>query len=152
VLLDMQYTATPLNTRDSKLDVTPSLATPLNWRAPVDYIGSRGEGMVSIQLDVIDKPSRVPTLFNVCLENSTGFACMPYPNAYTAPASLSFAAPFSTFYNFAQVDWNKGIGKISLVLKDEAQNIPATKDTQTTALFYPTTLHVVLTVLPPNPD
>jgi hypothetical protein len=150
VLLDTTYTATTDNTRDSKYDTTPSLTTPANWRSPIDYVGRDGRGMVQIALDVRDKPSSAKTLFNVCLENSSNYACMPYPPAYKTSGALTFTAPFNSFFQYSAVDWTKRITKVSLVLKDQDQNIPATRDTATTALFYPTTIHVVLTVLPPE--
>jgi hypothetical protein len=139
VVLDVMYTATSANTMDSHYRVTQKAGTPTNWRSPVDYAA----GKIHARVDVIAKPSNKKTLFNICFEGTPSYACMPYqPTPYTATGAFEWEPAFSSFYQYDMVDWSKPISKIALILKDENQNKP-----QGSPDFYPTTLHVTLTLV-----
>lgn len=140
VIVDAMYTATAQNTMDSHYRVTPLIGTPSNWRAPVDY----ASGTAYVRLEVLTKPSTQKTLYNVCFEG-TQAACMGYPPPYTAPGTYDFSFAFNTFWQYNVVDWNKGIKNVALILKDEAGN-----KVQGDPKFYPTTIHVVITLVPPG--
>jgi hypothetical protein len=140
VLLDQTYTATSANTMDSHYRVDPRMGTPSNWRSPIDY----ASGKVHARLDVISKPSAKKTLYNICFEATPSYACMPYA-MYSATGVVDIEFPFSSFYQYNDVDWSKGIRDIALILKDENQT-----KMQGSPDFYPTTVHATLTVIKPG--
>jgi len=137
VLVDETYTATAANTEDSHYRVKPRAGTPTNWRAPVDFAAGR----VYARLDVKTKPSSKLTLYNICFEATPSYACMPY-GRYTSTGLVEFDYPFSAFYQYDMVDWSQGVKQIALILKDESE-----KKMQGSPDFYPTTIHVTLTVV-----
>lgn len=141
VVVDTTYTATADNTSDSHFRVDPAHDTPDNWRSPIDY----ASGDAYVRLEVIEKPSAVKTLYNICYEATPSYACMPYSPAYTAPGVYEFNYPFSAFYQYDQVDWSQGIKDVALILKDENQNKP-----QGDPDFYPTKIHVTITIVAPG--
>lgn len=140
VLVDETYTATSANTMDSHYRVDPHAATPSNWRAPIDY----ASGKVHARLDVIAKPSSKKTLYNICFEATPSYACMPYA-MYSTTGVVEIEFPFSSFYQYNDVDWSKGVRDIALILKDENQT-----KMQGSPDFYPTTIHATITVIKPG--
>jgi hypothetical protein len=138
VVVDATYTATAQNTMDSHYRVDPKAGTPSNWRSPIDY----ASGEAYVRLQVLEKPSDESTLYNICFEATPSYACMPYSPAYTAPGIYEFNYPFSSFYQYDQVDWSKGTKDIALILKDKDQNKP-----QGSPDFYPTKVHVTITIV-----
>jgi hypothetical protein len=141
VVVDTTYTATKDNTDDSHFRVDPANGTPDNWRSPIDY----ASGDAYVRLEVLEKPSAVKTLYNICYEATPSYACMPYSPAYTAPGVYEFNYPFSAFYQYDQVDWSQGTRDLALILKDENQNKP-----QGDPDFYPTKIHVTITIVAPG--
>ena len=141
VIIDATYTATSENTSDSHYRVDPDVETPANWRAPVDYAA----GKVHARLEVLEKPSAVGTLYNICFEATPSYACMPYSPEYTEPGVYDFEYPFSAFYQYDQVDWSQGTERIALILKDEGET-----KVQGDPDFYPTRIHITLTLLAPG--
>src|SRR5689334_85690 len=73
VLVDATYTATTANTMDSHYWVDPSADAPDDWTSPVDY----HSGKVHARLEALEKPSAAPTLYNICFEAPSNYACMP---------------------------------------------------------------------------
>ena len=140
VVVDAMYTATAQNTTDSHYRVAPLSGTPNNWRSPVDY----ASGTAYVRFEVVSKPSSLKTLFNVCFEGNQA-ACMGYPPPYTAPGTYDFSYAFNTFWQYGAVEWNKGIKNVALILKNEAGD-----KVQADPKFYPTTIHVVITLVPPG--
>ena len=96
VVVDTTYIATKDNTDDSHYRVDPADGTPDNWRSPIDY----ASGDAYVRLEVIEKPSAVKTLYNICYEATPSYACMPYSPAYTAPGVYEFNYSFSAFYQY----------------------------------------------------
>jgi hypothetical protein len=150
VVLDTTYTATADKVNDSHFPATPAAASPANWRAPTDYIGDKNDGSVYVQLDILEKPSDEVTLYNICFENSANYACMPYAPKYTKTGRDDFSASFGSFYQNDMMDWTKGVSKIQLILKDSGEKKPQNDDTATFDKFYPTKVHVVLTLVAPG--
>jgi hypothetical protein len=143
VVVDATYTATADNTDDSHFRVDPADGTPDDWRSPIDY----ASGKAYVRLEVIEKPSTAKTLYNICYEATPSYACMPYSPTYTAPGVYEFDYPFSAFYQDDQVDWSQGIRDIALILKDENQVKP-----QGDPDFYPTKIHVTITIVAPGSE
>ena len=140
VLVDVEYTATSANTMDSHYRVMPKAGIPANWRSPVNY----ANGKVYVELEVLEKPGTKNTLYNICIENPSNPACLPYM-MYTAKGKYKANFNFMDFWQYADVDWTKGCSEVSLILKDDTE----TKQ-QGNAEFYPYKAHVVLTVVAPG--
>ena len=140
VVTDVTYTATTANTMDSHYRVSPAAGTPSNWRSPVDY----ASGTAFVRLEVLTKPSTQKTIYNICFEGNQA-ACMGYPPAYTAPGTYDFSFAFSTFWQYSVVDWTKGVQKVALILKNENGD-----KVQGDAQFYPTMIHVTITLVAPG--
>jgi hypothetical protein len=139
LLLDTTYTATSQNTEDSHYAAMPAAGIPGDWRSPTDYT----QGKAYVELDILQKPSDASTLYNICFENDSGAACLPYGPAYTATGHTAWSANFSAFWNFDALDWTKGVTKVSLILKDMMEN-----KKQGDADFYPYKAHVVISIVP----
>ena len=139
LLLDTTYTATAQNTNDSHYPAMPAAGVPSDWTSPTDYT----KGKAYVELDILQKPSDQSTLYNICFENDSGAACLPYGPAYTATGHTAWNANFSDFWNFKVVDWTKGVTKVSLILKDMMEN-----KKQGDAAFYPYQAHVVISIVP----
>jgi hypothetical protein len=141
VVTEATYTATVDNTMDSHFYEPPAKATPSNWTSPVDY----SKGTAYVRLEVLSKPSTKKTLYNVCFEGNSGYCCMGYPPPYTAPGVVNFSGSLPSFWNYSTVDWSKGLHQMALILKDENGN-----KVQGDASFYPTKIHVTITVVAPG--
>jgi hypothetical protein len=141
VVAEATYTATSANTMDSHYFVSPAAGTPSNWRSPIDYASGRAHA----RLEVLEKPSAAKTLYNICYEAPSNYACMGYSPAYTATGVYDFEFAFSSFYQYSAVDWSQGIKDIALILKDEngtkVQGDPA---------FYPSKIHITITIIAPG--
>jgi len=141
VLLDVEYTATAQNTMDSHYRVKPKAGIPGNWRAPVNY----ANGTVYVELEVLEKAGgNTNTLYNICIENASNPACLPYM-MYTNTGKYRANFAFSRLWQYDVVDWAMGCTEVSLILKDSTE----TKQ-QGNANFYPYKARVVLTVVPPG--
>ena len=141
VLIDAIFTASANNTMSSEYAVAPLEGAPLNWRAPIDY----ASGKIHVRVQVIEKPSDMKTLCNVCFKESDVLTCMPYPEPYTRPGVYESEPTISSFWQYDVYDWTKRVERVNVVVKDEngrfVQGNPA---------FFPTKLHVTVTVIPPG--
>lgn len=141
VLIDATFTATANNTMSSEYAVAPLPGAPANWRAPVDYVA----GTLHVRVEVLEKPSDRETLCNVCLKAGDILTCQPYPKPYSKPGVYKSEAYFSSFWQYDMYDWTKPVERVNVVVKDEngrfVQGNPA---------FFPTKLHVTVTVVPPG--
>jgi hypothetical protein len=141
VLMDATFTAAANNTMSSEYAVAPLEGAPTNWRSPIDY----ASGRIHVRVHVIEKPSDMKTLCNVCFKESDVLTCMPYPPPYTKPGVYESEPKISSFWQFEVYDWTKRVERVNVVVKDEngrfVQGNPA---------FFPTKLHVTVTVIPPG--
>ncbi|HET6333832.1 MAG TPA: hypothetical protein VFG30_11510 [Polyangiales bacterium] len=141
VLLDLTYEATSANTMDSHFRATPAANIPKNLKTPIDY----ASGTAYVRFEVLAKPSAAKTLYNICFDNPSNYACLPYPPAYTATSVNNFNAPFSAFWQGDLVDWSMGIAGVQLVIKDEKE-----VKVQGNAMFYPYKTHITITLVSPG--
>jgi hypothetical protein len=141
VLIDLTYEATAANTMDSHFPGTPAVGIPTNLKSPIDY----ASGTAYVRFEVLSKPSAAKTLYNICFENASNYACMGYPPAYTATGTYNFSGAFSSFWQGNLVDWSMGISKVQLILKDETE-----AKVQGNPMFYPTKMHVTITIVAPG--
>jgi hypothetical protein len=141
VLVDATFTAATNNTMSSEYAVAPLEGAPANWRSPIDYAA----GSLHVRIQVLEKPSEMKTLCNVCLKNNDVLTCQPYPPAYSKPGVYKSDAYFSDFWQFSVYDWTKPVERVNVVVKDEngrfVQGNPA---------YFPTKMHVTVTVVPPG--
>lgn len=141
VLLDLTYEATAQNTSDSHFQAKPAADTPKDLKAPTNYAG----GTAYVRFESLTKPSAAKTLYNICFENPSNYACLPYPDPYTATGVYNFNAQFKDFWQNNLVDWAMGISGVQLILKDA----DGTK-VQGDAMFYPYKMHVTITLVAPG--
>jgi hypothetical protein len=142
VLIDATYTATAANTKDSQFLISPLAAAPANWRAPVDY----ASGSIYVRFEVLEKPSTADTYYGICFEAGTSsITCMPYPPLYNKPGVYTVSPKISLFWQYDMFDWTMPVQKVAVVLKDSTM-----RAAQGDAMFYPTKVHVTVTVVPPG--
>jgi hypothetical protein len=141
VLVDATFTAAANNTMSSEYAVAPLEGAPANWRSPIDYAA----GSLHVRVEVLEKPSEMKTLSNVCLKSNDVLTCQPYPPSYTKPGVYKSDAYFSDFWQFEVYDWTTPVERVNVVVKDEngrfVQGNPA---------YFPTKMHVIVTVVPPG--
>lgn len=149
VVADVTYEHSATTTTDSHLRLPPSAETPKNWKAPVDYATA---GTVHVRLEVFTKPSAEKTRFQICFEGTPSYACTDQSPIYTATGVYTWATPFPSFYQYAQVDWTKGILKSALILKDDKNVKPAPENVgdARSKLFMPSKVRVTVTVVSPG--
>ena len=139
VVVDETYTATSANTSDSHYVLPARAGTPSNWRSPINY----ADGTVYVRLDVLSKPSAAATDNTICFVGA-GAACFG-SRLYTAPGLVLYDAPLQSLWHYTELDWSQPVAQLAFVLKDAS----ALK-VQGDPLFYPTTIHVTMTVVPPG--
>ena len=141
VLVDATFTAAANNTMSSEYAVAPLPGAPANWRSPIDYAA----GSIHVRVQVLEKPSEMKTLCNVCFKATDVLTCQPYPPAYTKPGVYESDAYFRSFWQYEVYDWTRPVERVNVVVKDEngrfVQGNPA---------FFPTKMHVTVTVVPPG--
>lgn len=137
VLVDQTYTANKDNTTDSHFTAELKAGIPTNLRAPTNY----ANGSVHVDLEIIEAPSATDGLYNICLENSSDVACLPYV-MYKGKGKYTANPNFSLFWQNEKVDWTKGVSKVSLIIKDASE-----QKAQGSATYYPYKAHVTLTVV-----
>jgi hypothetical protein len=144
VAVDVTYTHSPETTKDSHYFVTPSAATPPNWKAPVNYAG----GSVYMHFEVYSKPSNEGTQWVICFIGAPSYACTD-AGVHTATGVYERSVKLPDIWQYDQVDWSKKITQIPIILKDASgvkiapENVGAARS----ALFMPTRLRAVVTIV-----
>src|SRR5262249_19834885 len=100
---------------------------------------------IHLRYEVLEKPTMLKTLGNICFENTNTLTCQPYPPPYTSTGVYTSDAKINTFWQYNVFDWTKKLDRVYVVLKDEKETI-----VQGSAQFYPTKLHVTVWVVPPG--
>lgn len=139
VLVDATFTATGNNTSSSEYALAPVEGAPSNWRMPVDF----ASGRIHVRTQVLEKPSAMKTLTNVCFKEADVLTCMPYPDAYTKPGVYESEPEISKFWQYDVYDWTKKVERVNVVVKDENGRF-----VQGDPSYFPTKLHVTVTVIP----
>ena len=137
IAADTTYTATAMNTMSSHYNLTPPSGIPTNWKSPIDYT----TGMVSVRMEVLEKPSTAKTLVNICFEGNVE-TCMNYPPAYTGTGVINFSQDIKSFWQYDMFDYSKGIQTVAVSLKDEKETLA-----QGDPNFYPTKVKLTVTVM-----
>ena len=142
VLIDETYTATAMNVdNEARYNTTPRFGIPADWTQPVSFV----DGRVFVEFEILEKPSDLTTLYNICFANSID-ACMPYGPPFTKPGRYEFNSAFERFWQNDVIDWSKGVSRIQIYLKnDKEQKRPGTDPN-----FYPMKAHVTVTVVAPG--
>src|SRR5690606_7911251 len=114
-VVDVTYEHSAETTHDSHLIVEPLPGTPGNLRSPVDW----ASGTAYVRLEVLTKPTDVPTRYQVCFNGSPTYACTHQAPPYTTTGVYTWATPFREMWQGERVDWSRGLGDtLSLILKD----------------------------------
>ena len=148
VVTEVTYTHSATTTSDSHYVINPLAGTPSNWVSPIDY--SRGTAVV--RLEVFTKPTTIPTRFQICFDGSPSYACTDQAPAYTTPGVYTWTTPFTSFFQYSQVNWSLGTRQIALILKDTSNGKPAPENVGATesAKYMPTRLRVTVTLVSPG--
>lgn len=153
VFLDVLYEHTDDNTNDSHYYVNAKPTVPKNWVSPINYAG----GSAVIHLEVITKPTgNAPTRYQACF-SVTPYECTQQVATYRTTGTYQLVTRFADFYKSGAVenkfwDWSKGAPNAALILKDDMNRKPAPENTSgpNPALYTPTKLRVVLTIVAPG--
>jgi MYXO-CTERM domain-containing protein len=137
VLVDQTYTATAENTDESHFVAELKSGIPANFVTPTNY----SNGRLHVELEVLEAPSATKTLYNICLHNSSNYACLPYVE-YTGEGTYEADPVFNTIWNHGEVDWTQGVSKVELILKNEGEQL-----VHGNADFYPYRAHLKLYVI-----
>jgi hypothetical protein len=146
VPVDVTYVHATDNTHDAHYYILPK-GLPANWRSPIDYT----KGTVKVDLEVLTKPSDLPTSFRVCFSGTPKYACTRPSPLYRTPGKLTWSSKFSEMNMFENVDWSREITRMSLIIKDDKRIKPAPENVgaERAALFMPTKLRVLVTITGP---
>jgi hypothetical protein len=140
VVFDVSYEANSMTTHNAHYDVKPAADQPANWKAPVDYTA----GTAYIHLEVMTKPSDLPTQIDVCFDGDLeGYGCLA-TDLYTTTGVHETVAKLSRMWQFDKVAWTKKRTLYQLVIKDQNHNIGGKPPTA----FLPTKLRMVFTIVP----
>ncbi|MEO5769974.1 MAG: hypothetical protein ABIS92_16590 [Polyangia bacterium] len=146
VVADVVYTHSATTTMDSHYRVSPAAGTPKNLVSPADY----SNGSAHVRLEVKTKPNTTTdTCFQVCFEATQNYGCVDISKPYKTTGLYEWDTPFSRFYKPGPIPWDKGIVKVALLLKD-TKNVkvaPENVGAATSALYMPTDLHVIVTLV-----
>lgn len=148
-VVDVTYEHSAETTHDSHLIVEPLPGTPGNLRSPVDW----ASGTAYVRLEVLTKPTDVPTRYQVCFNGSPTYACTHQAPPYTTTGVYTWATPFREMWQGERVDWSRGLGDtLSLILKDTSNGKPAPENVgpERAALYMPTRLRVTVTLVTPG--
>jgi MYXO-CTERM domain-containing protein len=137
VLVDQTYTATAENTDDSHFVAELQSGIPANFSAPTDY----ANGRLHVELEILEAPGETLTNYNICLHNSSNYACLPYV-PYTGEGTYDADPVFNTIWNYEEVDWSQGVNKVELILKNQGEML-----VHDNAAFYPYKAHLKLFVV-----
>jgi MYXO-CTERM domain-containing protein len=137
VLVDQTYTATAENTEDSHFVAELRSGIPANFSAPTDY----ANGRLHVELEILEAPGETLTNYNICLHNSSNYACLPYV-PYTGEGTYDADPVFNMIWNYEEVDWSQGVNKVELILKNQGEML-----VHGDAAFYPYKAHLKLFVV-----
>ena len=131
---------------------------PGNWVSPVNY----ATGTAHVHLEVLTKPTRTPTRFQVCFEGTPTYACTAQSDPYTTTGTLHWATPFSSMWvpPSTTMNWANGVDRVAVILKDTENGKPSADNVgdAEAAKYMPTRVRMVVTLVtqgstyvPPGP-
>jgi len=144
VLVEETYTATAMNIDPVELrfEATPRFGSPADWTIPIAF----HDGKAYVELEVLEKPSDVLTLYNICFANSTGYGCVDYIR-FTRPGVYEYNQIPSSFWDDDKpMDWTKGVTKVQIYLKNDREQKPPGTDVN----FYPMKARLTITIVAPG--
>lgn len=131
---------------------------PASWVSPVNY----STGSAHVHLEVLTKPTRTLTKFQVCFEGTPTYACTAQSDSYATTGTLRWATPFSAMWvpPMATMNWANGVERVAVILKDTANGKPSADNVgdAEAAKYMPTRVRMVVTLVtqgstyvPPGP-
>lgn len=120
-----------------------------NLETPVDYAG----GTLYHRLELLTKAGDAPVQLQLCLVPNDDISVRP---ACTDAASLSAstsgsvddAQPLPSLSNAGQIDWQRGISDLMLLLKDENGDVLDAQNERDLSRYFPLTLHYSAVLVP----
>lgn len=145
VVFDSQWDHTA-NIRDSHY--YPRLnRVPASWVSPVNYAA----GTAHVHLEVLTKPTRTQTRFQVCFEGTPTYACTAQSDPYTTTGTVRWATPFSSMWvpPMATMNWSNGVARVAVILKDTENGKPSADNVgdAEAAKYMPTRVRMVVTLV-----
>jgi hypothetical protein len=123
--------------------VKPYPDQPASWVSPVDY----SKGTIYFHLEVMSKPSKRPTVIDVCFDGDLpGYGCID-TGAYTDVGTYdSKPQALTDAYQWNKIAWAKKRTVYHLVIKDPA--LGGTPGGTPATDFVPSKLRIVATIVP----
>ena len=119
--------------------------TPTDWTSPIDY----RNGSIHIRIEVLEKPAgNAPTTWSLCYIPNQGrknnYGCTGSPN-YTTEGVYEKDVSMTSFWENESIVWEKGIKKMSLVIKDATKGGQGHAHRQPDlSKFFPTKIRVTM--------
>jgi MYXO-CTERM domain-containing protein len=124
--------------------VKPLATQPANWQAPIDY----SKGTVYIHQEVMTKPSKRPTIIDICFDGDLeGYGCIDTAS-YTDVGVHETMKPLADMWQYEKVAWTKKRTEYHLVIKDPA--LGGTPGGKPPTDFTPSIMRIVFTIVPPG--
>jgi hypothetical protein len=123
---------------------------PANWLSPVNY----ASGTAHVHLEVLTKPTRTPTRFQVCFEGTPTYACSAQSDPYTTTGTLRWPTAFASMWvpPSTTMNWSNGVERVAVILKDTENGKPSADNVgdAEAAKYMPTRVRMVLTLVTPG--
>jgi len=144
VLVDQTFTADVNNTTDSHYKLDPNQDIPGNWTSPFDYRDSNLEAWIDVQ----SKPAGdTATRYTICFDNAGGVSTCLGVGPFNTTGQYTGTSQLKYLWNGGEgyYHWDQGVSAVQFVVKDGSD-----QKVQGNTQFYPTTIRLVLTVVPPD--
>jgi tetratricopeptide (TPR) repeat protein len=91
-----------------------------DWFAPVNY----ASGTVYQRLEVLSKPTNELIFYQLCLVPNDDIAIKPACSrasglSLTKAGVYEFSQPLSSFYEYYNIDWSRGISSLMVIVRDK---------------------------------
>lgn len=91
-----------------------------NWLLPINY----ANGTVHQRLEVLSKPTDELLYYQLCLVPNDDISIKPACSrasglTITKEGIYEFTQPLSSFYEYYNIDWSRGIGSLMVILRDK---------------------------------
>jgi hypothetical protein len=123
-LLDIAYEHTTPSTTDQSITFfTSSNDVRRDWLAPINY----ANGTIYQRLEVVSKPTDEIMYYQLCLVPNDDISIKPACSrasglTLTQEGVYEFTQPLSSFYEYYNIDWSRGINSLMVIVRDKNGN------------------------------
>ncbi len=123
-LLDTVYEhRMPTTTEQSITFFTSSNDVRRDWLAPVNY----ANGTIYQRLEVLSKPTNEVMYYQLCLVPNDDISIKPACSrasglTLSQTGVYEFTQPLSSFYEYYNIDWSRGINSLMVIVRDKNGN------------------------------